>query len=68
MVDMVVAQRVPIFVRGKCSVARGVTDADLKPKDAQFVNPKSSRRRSPRPIRSYRAEASWSKSRHDDNG
>jgi predicted peroxiredoxin len=40
MLDEVLAQRVPIFVWGKCSVARGVTEDDLKGKNAQFANPK----------------------------
>jgi len=40
MLAAVIAQRVPIFVWGKCSVARGVTDVDLKSKNAQFITPK----------------------------
>jgi hypothetical protein len=39
MLEAVVAS-LPIFVGGKWSVARGVTESDLKTKNAQFINPK----------------------------
>jgi predicted peroxiredoxin len=40
LIGGVVAQRVPIYVCGKRSAARGVTEDDLKGKNARFVNPR----------------------------
>src|SRR5438132_5626628 len=40
MIRKVVEHRVPVWVLGRCSVARGVTEQDLKSMNAQFVTPK----------------------------
>jgi uncharacterized protein involved in oxidation of intracellular sulfur len=40
MLAKLVEQRVPISACGRCCVARGLTDADLKSCNAQFISPK----------------------------
>ena len=40
MLEKLVAQRVPVYACGRCCVARGLTDADLKALNAQFITPK----------------------------
>jgi predicted peroxiredoxin len=40
MLGKLVEQRVPVYACGRCCVARGIEEADLKALNAQFISPK----------------------------